>query len=286
VQWIYEYQDEEVIPRRCICLEKQLLLNFLGPEIFSSKPLRSSLYQPTLNSESNEIEGDRTEDNLFVKGSWRVVCQHLHWVLAGKRRFSPKFTFKIVTDRNLLDVWLGNEAYKAKSKEVRDDVETNNSLSDLLSDATLLIIKLGCIWHTNKAAANVLKEALSTREFLFKPTWLIEGTEQLFGEGHKTYDDEVATYIDDKFDIVDLGSSAKTESILEALSTLKAEDTADIAMIPGEAPRPESMVVEGAKESRFQSSYDPHVEEKRKFKQYRPGRSKRSGGGGGSLPEF
>jgi len=269
-----------VIPRRCICLEKQLLLNFLGPEIFNAKPISSPLYRPTLNPESNEIEGDRTEDNLFIQGPWKTVCQHLHWTLTGKRRFSHKFHFKIVDDRSLLDVWLGNESYKAKSREVRDDIETHNSLSDLISDATLLIIRLGGVIHSNKAAANVLKEALVSRELLFMPTWVIEGSAP-YNDGHKTYNDEVGEYIHDKFDIVDLGMDTKTESILEALEA----DSDTVAMIPGEAPTPAAMSGGGAKESRFKASFDPHIEERRKYKQYRPG-SRGKGNGGGGLPGF
>jgi hypothetical protein len=264
-QWLYDYSEEEVIPRRCVCLEKQLLLSFLGPEIFGAKHIPSPLYQPTV-SDKGEVDGDRTEDNLFIKGSWQIVCRHLHWVLAGKRRFSPKFHFKIVSDVQLLSVWLGSEAYKQRSREIRDDVETHNSLSDLISDPTLLIIRLGHLGYNNRAAAGVLKESLGIREVLFKPTWIIEGTDVFFGPGHKTYDDDVGTYVEGRFDIVDVGGD-RQELVLD--------DT--VAIGPGlEVPTPSEMD-RPITSSRFDVR-DPHVEERRKFKAYKPGRGKPSSG--------
>lgn len=266
VQWLYDYNGEEVIPRRCVCLEKQLLLGFLGPEIFGSTPVRSPLYQPVVDPITGEVEGDRTEDNLFIKGSWQIVCRHLHWVLAGKRRFSPKFHFKIVSDVQLLSVWLGSEAYKQKPKEIRDDIETHNSLSDLISDPTLLLIRLGHLGYNNRAAAGVLKESLGIREVLFKPTWLIEGAENLFGPGHRAYDDDVGTYVDGRFDIVDLGGKQLD---------IPLDDT--VAIGPGiEVPTPSEMD-RPITSSRFDVR-DPHVEERRKFKAYKPGRGKHSSG--------
>jgi len=260
--WLYDYTEDEIHPRRCICLEKRLLLGFLGPEIFGSKPIRSQLYQPVVNP-AGEIEGDRVEDNLFIKGSWPVVCQHLHWALAGKRRFSTKFHYKIVTDRNLLDVWLGNESYKQRAKEVRDDIETHNSVSDLISDPPLLIIKLGYIYAPNKAAASVFREALGIREVLFRPTWIVEGTLNFYGPGHKTYDYEASEYIDSRFDIVDLGGADDDNTARIVLGE-------DVAMGPGiETPREIEAVIPIT--PRFIAA-DPQLDTKPKHKAaFKPG---------------
>jgi hypothetical protein len=280
-QWVYAYEGEEVIPRRCSCLEKQLLLSFLGPEIFGSKPIASPLYQPYVNAEG-EIEGDRTEDNLFIKGSWRKVCQHFHWALAGKRRFSSTFQFKIATDVNLLSVWFGKESYKERSTKERNDIETYNSLSDFLADPTLVILRLGHLGYTNRAAAGVLKEALGIREVLFKPTWIVEGTDCYFGPGHRAYDDDVASYIDERFDVLDLGGNKSTDDMLASLN-LSVEG--DISMGPGAEPPKPNTDVPVVTSSRFEAVIDPQVEVRRKSKQYRPGNWKKKQGGSG-LPDW
>jgi hypothetical protein len=212
-----------------------MLLSFLGPELARAKHRKSCLFMPTLDTETDQMIGDRTLDNLFIKGVWSEVTPHLRWALAGKRHVEPWFSFKIVNDEKLLRVYVGDFAYNKRSTKVRDDIETYNNLSDLISAPSLLIVRLGKLGWKNKAAAHVLLEALNIRASESKPTWLIEG-EQPFGDGHPFFNSEVGHYIEQHFDIVDMGGDVKAaQETWAALLEMNADTAmgADIdALVP------------------------------------------------------
>lgn len=251
--------------------------DFLGPEIARAKHITESvLYRPVANA-AGEIEGDRTEENVFLKGSWTLVCQHLRWVLSARRLYSTGFSFRIVSDVDILDVWLGNKSYKQTSAEVRNEVETHNALSDLLSDPTLMIVRLGVRASKNRVAASVLHEALSIRAFLFKPTWLVEG-DVYFGDGHPFYNSDVQTYVDGHFDVVDLTSTATPVEPTTTISVESVFDEGSVAMGGDEpAPRVEELEKFAPTKERFKP--------RGRSGSYKPGRRGTRGNGGG-LPEF
>jgi len=273
---LYETKGEEVIPTRCRCLERKLLHNFLGPEIYRAPWVKSSLYNLTTN-EAGEVEGDRTEENLFLKGSWAVVCQHLHWALSAKRLYSPRFNFKVIGNDRLLDVWFGKESYTQRSTAVRNEIETNNSLDDLIGSAHLVILRLDGLEHHNKAAANVLKEALKVREFGYKPTWIAECSRR-FGPGHPSYNDAMGDYIEERFDIVDLSDASPEAQVQKAaLEAAAAEIMESGEVVMGadiETPRLVAPSTE-----RFFADTEPDPEPERK-KKYRPGGGGRNKGKG------
>ena len=284
-RWVYKTDGELLVPIRCECLERKLLHDFLGPEISRAKHIpKSELYQPQA-TETGEIEGDRTEENLFLKGPWDTVCQHLRWVLAGKRLYSSGFSFRIVSDADLLDIWLGNRSYKQRSIEVRNDIDTYNALNDVLADITLLIVRLGVRKTPNRAAASVLQEALGIRKFLFKPTWIAEDT-PYFGPGHHAYSEDVGAYVHENFDVVDLGRDAKTTDALKALTDTAKQEIDEVFE--------EGSVGMGVEVESPQFDYKP-PETKEVFKPrpsygntrgaYKPGRRGNRGGSDG-LPEI
>jgi len=199
-QWLYRDDGVEMVPRPCKCLKRKMLLEHLGPEIFKAKLIRSELL-------TNDV--DRTEDNLFIKGTWEEVCRHLLWVLSAKFWHWPGFTHQILDDNRLLRVWLGAEKYAQRSKEVRDSVQSYNSLLDLVVDSTLTIIRIGQV-SRNRAIPDVLLETLRAREVRFKPTWIVEGVDP-FNHLHPAYSDAVAEYIESRYDIVDLGGDKEAE---------------------------------------------------------------------------
>lgn len=280
-QWVYQTDGELLVPVRCQCLERKLLHDFLGPEISRAKHIEhSELYHPTPN-EAGEIEGDRTEENLFIKGPWSIVCQHLRWSLAGKRLYSNGFTYRIVSDVDVLDVWLGNKSYKQTSAEVRNEVETHNALSDLLADPTLVIIRLGVRASKNRVAASVLHEALSIRTFLYKPTWLVEG-DVFFGDGHPFYNSDVEAYVNGHFDVVDLGNAKtakQTQDALKALSETRQAVFEEGSVGMGvEVETPDLDRLPTTKEA-----FKPRHKSSNRGS-YKPGR--RGNRDGGGLPEF
>lgn len=206
-QWLYKYDGDELVATACKCLERELLKAYLGPEIYNAKRIKSELFYR--DNQESEIK-DRTKDNLFITGAWPVVCQHLRWVLSAKRLHSPGFTFEILKDVRLLKVWLGDEAYLHKPKNVRDNIKTYNNLLELLPHPTLVIIHLGFV-ERNKAMANIFHEALKTRAAL--PTWVVEGDKK-FTFNHSAYNAEVQHYLQEHFKTIDLGGDV--EGIREA----------------------------------------------------------------------
>jgi hypothetical protein len=271
--WLYdEFDGEVIVPRKCICLERKLLKDYLGPEIYNAKWVKSELYRPILDKETGKTEGDRTEENLFIKGTWAITCQHLRWVLSAKRLYSPGFTFEIVTDDRLVRVWLGMEAYKNRSTEVRNSIKTNNSLLDLLSDASLTIIRLGFVKH-NKAAPDVLYEALKVREDVYKPTWIVEGAKAAFVFGHCAYSNDVNDYIQSRFKIIDLGGDVEAERQKVEAITREIEEIGEVA-IGLNTDAPDIYDIEGI-EKPSEDSFD--IPEGRNRSNYRP--KGRKGGG-------
>lgn len=226
LSWTETRIGDEIVPFRCACFKRRLALSFLGPELAKAPFLRSALYCPEIDAETNEVVGDRTLDDLFIKGTWGEVAQHLRWAVGAKHFDRPEFTFKMVTDEMLLRVYLGHYAYTHRSRNVRDTIETYNTLGDLIGDCGLLIVRLGNLAHPNKAAGNVLLEALRIRASASKATWLIEGS-TFFGEGHGFYNYEVATFIEENFETINVGGDVEVERRMEAeLKALNASSYA------------------------------------------------------------
>jgi hypothetical protein len=154
-------------------------------------------------------EMDRTQDNLFIQGTWDHVLPHLKFVLGFKVNCNPNFRFRFVTDERLLTVYLGKDAYLTKLRDSRDSVVSFNTLSDLVNaDFDLIIIRLGFRAYKNRALPDVLREALMHREIKEKPTWIVEfgsyGNPQHFDPDHRAFSSEVWDYIQHQFDFVDL----------------------------------------------------------------------------------
>lgn len=164
---------------------------------------------------------DRTEDDLFIRAVyWKTFLRHFKWVIASK---SMGFFVRIASDMTLLNVFVGNTNIKNRlpSQRTEDgDVLISNSLEDLLASPDLAIIRLGQIAHGNRAAANVLRQAITLRAGAGKPTWLVEPPDQAFRPwvkldhggtiGMPCCDDDVFRMVNDTFDEIHL-SPGETE---------------------------------------------------------------------------
>lgn len=142
----------------------------IDPQLIAAKHDRTTpLYQ--------KGEVDRTHDNIIFKNtSWPTFLGHLKWVVASKDMF-----LRLTSDMTLVNVYVGNTALKARLKAQIErgedgDVLISNSIEDLLAGPDLVIIRLGQLVHFNRAAANVLHEALLLRLSQGKATWLVEPT--------------------------------------------------------------------------------------------------------------
>jgi hypothetical protein len=187
--------------QQCICSYAKTLKTYLGPEIaLADNITRSPLY--ALGEKGGAPKIDRTDENLFIKSYWSDLLPHLKWTLACK---GPMFRYRVVTDEKIKTVYLGNESYRGRAKDVRDDVVTYNSIGDLVGpDLDLVILRLGFLGYKNVAMPGILKEALMVRESAMKPTWIVEVPSSLFGYGHFSYNEDVGSYIERTFQVVNL----------------------------------------------------------------------------------
>jgi hypothetical protein len=136
-----------------------------------------------------------------------------------KWEYSKGFTFRTTDDQELVRVWLGDFAYTKRSKENRETIATYNNLNDLLLPPSLVIIRLGVL-HRNRAAGDVLHETMAIRMGAGKPTWIAEDVE-FFGPGHEAYTPGAWGYIQENYDIVDLGGGV--EEARERVNRLRRE---------------------------------------------------------------
>jgi hypothetical protein len=193
---------DDMTLRKCICAYAKELRVHLG-DIALAKILKESpLYVPGGD--------DLTGTNLFIKGNWDDLTPHLKWVLTFK---TPSFKYNIVTDEKLKTVYVGAESYAARAKGSRDDMVTYNCLADLIGQQySLVIIKIGKLGYPNKAMPGILKESLMLREALGLATWIVEEPHEIFGPGHKAYSDDVAKYIRDGYEIVDISKAPQPQN--------------------------------------------------------------------------
>lgn len=209
-QWLLapdaDLDSESESPRvPCVCLQRSRIRAFLGDTIGPGPLVRSHLCTP---------ERDGTKENLFLRGSWEEVCKHIRWALSVKWRFDPGFTFRATSDAQLLDVWVGNQAYQNKNKVDRETTATYNSLADFLEGPSLVIVRLGTL-RRNRAGGDVLFNAFGVREHLSKPTWVVESDVE-FNAEHPTYTSQTYSLLHKNFTFENLGGThAEIEEVKE-----------------------------------------------------------------------
>jgi hypothetical protein len=198
--------------KQCVCSFRNNIRKRLSPEIADAPPINAS---PLIEvGGPGEVKADLTSENLFIKGYWSDLAPHLRLVLTIKMLHSLLYQFQIITDARLRDVYVGSESYTARSRKKRDDIETNNSLHDVIgADRELVIIRLGFLGWANKAMPGILKEAIRLRHGVSKPIWIVEEPNSIFGPGHFSYDAEVAEMISQRFSVVEIKSRVEREVV-------------------------------------------------------------------------
>lgn len=141
---------------------------------------------------------DRTGENLHIVGAqWYQLMPHLKLALTrALAKHGLTFTFRIVTDQQIKNVFVGNEhrKYRMAGQSV------HNSLADFVAeDFDLVIVKLGFLGHKNIAAPGALKEALLIREDLNLATWVVQDPDRPWKHSR---DDEMEYYISERFERV------------------------------------------------------------------------------------
>lgn len=178
---------EGMTMRMCRNMYLRSLHQHLGPEI-------SRVQHVPVSPLFERGKVDRTGDNLFLTGcAWRELLPHIKLALACK---GLMFTFRIVDDQQIKNVFVGNEHRKVRLA----GQAFHNSLADFLGDdAELVIIRLGFMGYKNIAAAGALKEALLIRESLRLATWVFEDSEHPWVHSR---DMDVEHYIKGKFETI------------------------------------------------------------------------------------
>lgn len=203
----------------CICLKRQRLSGFLGPDLAgATKITEGPLY--ALDGHLNSVTRDRTTENLFIKATWPALLPHLRLAMGHRHYSDPSFRFGILTDERIVNVYVGNERYSSRSKAKRDDQDTFNGLKDLVEGPSLLIVRLGFLGHKNIAAPGALKQSLMIREVAGDPTWVVQNPQ---GDYPISWNEEVAAYIAEYFDVVDLRKLPTPQSY-EAAPTMEVEE--------------------------------------------------------------
>lgn len=205
--------DEHGSTKQCACSFRSDCRKRLPPDISEATPI---LVSPLLQIRGpGEVLVDLTTEDLFIKSYWSNLTSHLLLVLTVKMLGCLMYPFRIVTDSDLRDVYVGARAYTSRSRSHREDVPAFNSLADYIGkDMELVIIRLGFLGHRNRAMPGVLLEALRLRSVAGKPTWIVEEPDSIFGPGHFSYSEEVAEYIRRRYQVVDLTNPNDGRSIV------------------------------------------------------------------------
>ena len=171
--------------RRCDCaLRKDILQNvergLTGLSSFSALPS-----SPLLGCE------DR---NLWVTGGDEFL-PHLRHLAVRK---PVTWSFRVVSDAELVTAWLSTVALKGKDILDADAYMVSTkflSIPDLVVPPDLVIVRMGIKVARNVASPEVLAEAISIRIHEMKPTWIWDEPERPLNSGHLFWSDTVGRLV-------------------------------------------------------------------------------------------
>lgn len=228
--------DEHGSTKQCACSFRADIRKRLPPDISEATPILAS---PLLQIKGpGEVVVDLTDEDLFIKSYWYNLAPHLLLVLTSKMLGNLMFPFRIVTDSDLRDVYVGARAYTSRSRANREDIPTFNGLADYVgADKELVIIRLGALGHRNRAMPGIFRETLLLRRSLCKPTWIVEEPDSIFGPGHFAYNSEVAEFIRQNYQVVDLTDPNDTRPVVpRGVAGAPLEEDEGMSLDPTPAP--------------------------------------------------
>jgi hypothetical protein len=163
-------EDADDTVQVCVNIYRRQLTQYLGAEF---QGVRHEVNTPLLkfSREGGPPIVDLTNTNLLIQCPWSVLRRHLKYVLGMK---GLKFSWRIITDERIRNVFVGSESYQSRSRQEREAVSTYNNVAQFVEDCDLVIIKLGYLGYQNKAAAGALKEALLHRASVNRITWIVQ----------------------------------------------------------------------------------------------------------------
>lgn len=132
-----------------------------------------------------------TTSNVSITASDDTLREHLRNVVI---RCGPQWSFKVVSDSDLMVAWLSPAAFVGKELLDPDAASVSSekaTLVDLVDPPGLLIIRLGVKSARNSAMPEVLMEAILHRIHTDKPVWVVDQPTRRLDPGHLAFSSEV-----------------------------------------------------------------------------------------------
>ena len=134
--------------------------------------------------------------NLRITSRQGTLKSHLHYL--AKHQI-PDWNFAVESDRELAKAWLYTKRMTGDAYD--PDVALTEpkylSLEDLSDHADLLVVCLGVKAARNSASPELLVDVCQGRDFLGKPTWVVDEPFNLLQTGHLSHSDNVDALFED-----------------------------------------------------------------------------------------
>ena len=192
---------------KCKCTLIRLYRNKLGNDVFNATNLKRSAYS------------DRVDKNVFVTANRHDFLPHLRYTLIDH---GLNFFSRVTNDSQMLDAWLSKEMTHSQSEGTASHVDYT-SLRDLVENPQLLIIFLCVVSYTNRALPGILLEAMRIRNFVGKPTWIINPHTHPFNQGHLCWSAEVEEFIVGNYMQKKIKPSVKTSPLSKGITMRDTE---------------------------------------------------------------
>lgn len=146
---------------------------------------------------------DYVRQDLYITANDETLRSHLKYVGI---RMDVNWSFQVVSDADLMTAWLANVALSGK--DIYDfDVSSaagrsleKFTLLDLVEPPGLLIIRLGVKVARNSAMSEVFQEALTLRDHVNRPTWVVDQPgnriNQISDIPHRCYSPEAVSFLE------------------------------------------------------------------------------------------
>jgi len=152
----------------------------------------------------------KIDKNLWIT-SGNNFLKHLRHIMI---RQPPTYTFKVVSDAELVTAWLASISLKGGVIHDADAILISTkymTIPDLVVPPELVILRMGIKVARNSAAPEVLAEAINTRFHEGKPTWVWDEPNHPLNSGHLFWSDDVARTLQ-HFERIQSGRSSSTPS--------------------------------------------------------------------------
>lgn len=133
----------------------------------------------------------REGESLWITASQETFRAHMRYISFRK---GPHWKFRGCSDKDLVNAWLA--VAKAEGRNILDNEVAESTiqymtLEDLVEPPDLLVILLGVKRSSNKSMPDLVVEAINSRAFCNKPTWVVDSPSNPLRPGHLCYSAEV-----------------------------------------------------------------------------------------------